>query len=65
MIKTLFALITMSVLVFYLTPGLEIWTWLTVLERVLFLGGIIALAAAVYLAILWFSGVKPKRLKRR
>lgn len=65
MIKTLFALITMSVLVFYLTPGLEIWTWLTVLERVLFLGGIIGLAAAVYLAMLWISGVKPKRLKRR
>lgn len=65
MIRTLFALITMSVLVFYLTPGLEIWTWLTVLERVLFLGGIIALAAAVYLAMLWISGVKPERLKRR
>jgi putative peptidoglycan lipid II flippase len=64
-VKMLFALITMSAIVFYLTPDLEIWTWLTALERVLFLGGIIGLAAAVYLAMLWISGIKPERLKRR
>ncbi|MGB5276976.1 MAG: murein biosynthesis integral membrane protein MurJ [Gammaproteobacteria bacterium] len=63
-VKMLVALACMSALVFYLTPGLEIWTWLTPIERVLYLGSIIGLALLVYVAMLWFSGVRPAKLKR-
>jgi putative peptidoglycan lipid II flippase len=62
--KTLLALVCMTVLVLWLTPGLEIWTSLNIAERASYLAGIICLAALVYLAILWFSGVRPDRLKR-
>lgn len=62
--KMLLACLGMTALLLYLTPGLEIWTWLTVLERAIYLAGIIGIAAVVYFAILWFSGVRPARLKR-
>jgi peptidoglycan biosynthesis protein MviN/MurJ (putative lipid II flippase) len=54
----------MAALVLYLTPGLEIWTWLTVVERVIYLGSIIGSAAVVYFALLWLSGIRADRLKR-
>jgi len=62
--KMLLACCGMAAVVIYLTPGLEIWTWLTVLERVIYLGSIIGSAALVYFAILWLSGLRPDRLKR-
>jgi putative peptidoglycan lipid II flippase len=62
-VKTLVALVCMTVLVIHLTPGLDIWTWLHITERVFYLAGIIVLAALVYLAILWFTGVRPGVLK--
>jgi len=64
LITTLTASSGMTATVLYLTPGLEIWTWLTILERVVFLSSIIGIAAAVYFAMLWLSGVRPDRLKR-
>jgi peptidoglycan biosynthesis protein MviN/MurJ (putative lipid II flippase) len=54
----------MTATLLYLTPGLEIWDWLTVFERVLYLSSIIGIAAAVYFAMLWLSGIRPDRLKR-
>ncbi len=62
--KMLVACTGMTAVLLYLTPGLEIWAWLTVLERVLFLASIIGTAAVIYFAILWLSGIRPDRLKR-
>jgi putative peptidoglycan lipid II flippase len=62
--KILLACTGMAALVLYLTPGLEIWTWLTVVERVIYLGSIIGSAAVVYFALLWLSGIRADRLKR-
>jgi putative peptidoglycan lipid II flippase len=64
LITTLIASSGMTATVLYLTPGLEIWTWLTIFERVVFLSSIIGIAAAVYFAMLWLSGIRPDRLKR-
>jgi putative peptidoglycan lipid II flippase len=54
----------MTAALLLLTPGLEIWAWLTVLERVVYLTGIIGLGAAVYFATLWISGIRPSVLRR-
>jgi putative peptidoglycan lipid II flippase len=62
--KMLIACTGMTAVLLYLTPGLEIWAWLTVLERVLYLSSIIGIAAMVYFAMLWLSGIRPDRLKR-
>ena len=62
--KMLLACTGMAALVLYLTPGLEIWTWLTAVERAIYLGSIIGSAALVYFAMLWLSGLRPDRLKR-
>ena len=62
--KMLLACAGMTATVLYLTPGLEIWTWLTVFERGLYLASIIGTAAVIYFAILWLSGIRPDRLKR-
>ena len=62
--KMLIASAGMTATLLYLTPGLEIWTWLTVLERATYLASIIGIAAAVYFATLWLSGIRPSRLKR-
>jgi putative peptidoglycan lipid II flippase len=64
LVKMLLASTGMAALVLYLTPGLEIWTWLTVVERVIYLGSIIGTAALVYFALLWLSGLRPESLKR-
>jgi putative peptidoglycan lipid II flippase len=63
-IKMLLACVGMTAAVLYLTPGLEIWTWLTVLERAAYLASIIGIAAAIYFAMLWLSGIRPNRLRR-
>ena len=63
-IKTLIACIAMSAALLVLTPGLHIWSWLTVLERVIYLGGIIGLGAVVYFGMLWISGIRPSGLRR-
>jgi putative peptidoglycan lipid II flippase len=62
--KILIACVGMSAALILLTPGLDIWAWLTVLERVIYLGGIIGLGAAVYFGILWISGIRPSALRR-
>jgi len=62
--KMLIASAAMTVLLLYLTPGLEIWTWLSALERAIYLASIIGTAAIAYFAILWFSGIRPNKLKR-
>ena len=61
---TLLACAGMGASLVLLTPGLEIWTWLTVPERAVYLAGIIGLAAAVYFAILWLGGIRPNRLRQ-
>ena len=61
---TLLACAGMGASLVLLTPGLEIWTWLTVPERAVYLAGIIGLAAAVYFAILWLGGIRPSRLRQ-
>ena len=63
-IKILAASIGMSAVLLYLTPALEIWTWLTLYERAVYLAVIIGLAAAVYFAMLWLGGIRPGRLRR-
>ena len=62
--KMLVALVSMTALLLYLTPAPETWATLNVGQRALKLAGIICLAGPSYLAILWFSGVRPARLKR-
>jgi putative peptidoglycan lipid II flippase len=62
--KMLIACVGMAAVLIHLTPGLEIWTWLTALERATYLASIIGIAAAVYFATLWLSGIRPSRLKR-
>lgn len=62
--KMLIACACMTAALLYLTPGLEIWTWLTVVERAIYLASIIGIAAVIYFAILWLSGIRPERLKR-
>lgn len=62
--KMLLSLTLMSAAVLYLTPGLETWSSLTVIQRVLYLGSIIGAAALLYLSILWISGIRPGLLKR-
>ena len=54
----------MTAALLYLTPGLEIWTWLTVSERIIYVGGIIVIAASIYFGMLWLSGIRPGKLKR-
>ena len=64
LVKTLLACTGMSAALLYLTPGLEIWAWLTVLERAIYLAIIIGLGSALYFAMLWLSGIRPERLRR-
>ena len=64
LVRMLSACAGMTAALLYLTPGLEIWTWLNVIERIIYLGGIIVIAAAVYFGMLWLSGIRPGRLKR-
>ena len=62
--KCLIACAGMTATVIVLTPGLETWTWLKVVERVLYLTIIIGLAALVYFATLWLSGIRPAAFRR-
>ncbi len=64
LVKILIACTGMSAVLLYLTPGLEIWAGLTVLERAMYLASIIGMAVVVYFGILWFSGIRPDRLRR-
>ena len=64
LLKTLAATAGMSAVLLYLTPGLTIWAWLSALERAYYLASIIGLAALVYFAMLWLSGIRPDRLRR-
>jgi putative peptidoglycan lipid II flippase len=64
LVRMLGACAGMTAALLYLTPGLEIWTWLTVIERIIYLGSIIVIAAAVYFGMLWLSGIRPGNLKR-
>ncbi len=63
-LQMLAACTAMGVFLYMVTPGLIIWTWLTTLERVLFLGSIIGTAALIYFAVLWLCGFRPARLRR-
>ena len=62
--KILIACAGMTAALLYLTPGLEVWSWLTVVERAVDLASIIGIASAVYFAMLWLNGIRPGKLKR-
>jgi len=64
LLKMTIACSGMAALLLYFTPGLEIWSGLSVVERLLYLGAIIGSAVVVYFGILWFSGIRPGKLKR-
>ena len=64
LVKILIASTGMIAVLLYLTPGLETWTLMTVSRRAVYLASIIGIAAAVYFAILWLSGIRPERLRR-
>ena len=61
--EMLIACAGMAAVLIHLTPGLEIWTWLTVSECAIYLASIIGIAAAIYFAMLWLSGIRPGKLQ--
>ena len=58
MLQILLACVGMAALLLYLTPEQTVWTWLTLGERLFYLGSIIGSAVVVYFGLLWFSGVR-------